>query len=58
MCFKPTQSEEEALRAKRNERQAHRPGRPGSTRRPRGNGEMDRRDFERGVEKLTALVGR
>jgi hypothetical protein len=33
-------------------------GQPAKNTHPRGNGELDRRDVERGAEKLAALLGR
>jgi hypothetical protein len=58
MCFKSTQSDQDAVRAKRVKRRATQPGRPGTSIHPRGNGDVDHRDVERSLEKLTALVGR
>ena len=58
MCFKSTQSDQDAIRAKLVKRRESQPGRPGTSTHPRGNGDLDRRDVERSVEKLTALVGR
>ncbi len=60
MCFKPTQSETEVTRAER-ERDADKrpdPRRPWENTHPRGNPEPDHRDVERGLERLSALVGR
>ena len=59
MCFRPTQEEREAARAKeeRGRREHEARGRQPTTR-PRGNGERDRRDLDRSTERLHAVLGR
>jgi hypothetical protein len=58
MCFKSSRPDRDERRQQRDEpRQAERQ-RPSDNPRPRGNGEMDRQDVERSLEKMTALVGR
>jgi hypothetical protein len=59
MCQKPTQSKTERRVDRR--REPHRqsdPVRPWENTSPRGNPEADDHDIERGLERLTALVGR
>ena len=60
MCFKQAQSETEVTRAQRERdaRERHDPRRPWQNTRPKGNGHADRRDVERGMERLESLVGR
>ena len=61
MCLKQAPSETEATRAEgdRDARVQHDPRRPWRNTRPRGsNGHTDRRDVERGMERLASLVGR
>ena len=60
MCHKPTQSKTERDRSQRDlEARKHvDPVHPGENTSPRGNGETDDHDLERGLERLTALVGR
>ena len=61
MCYKPTQSEQDRAREApaRDQARHHDPTRPWTNSRPRAaNPEPDRGDLERGLEKLTALVGR
>ena len=59
MCFKPTESEHDRTReVKGHDARRHDPERPWANTHPRENPEPDRRDLERSVEKLSALVGR
>jgi len=67
VCFKPEQSDEARTRAEekgRHERwesarsRTHDPSRPGTNTVPRGNGDPDRRDLERSLERFGAVVGR
>ena len=60
MSQKPTQSKTERDRLERDlaARKQPDPVRPGGTTAPRGNGETDDHDLERGLERLSALVGR
>ena len=59
MCDRPTKAEHEAVRAARENgsRRAPDPRRPWTNTRPRGNAEPDRRDVERGIERLAMLLG-
>ena len=59
MCFRPDQPERDAAREKerRQQREHEARGRQPTTR-PRGNGEQDRRDFDRSTERLHAVLGR
>ena len=58
MCYKPTRIEDRPQRERKDARheQEARRRRPSTT--PRGNGERDRRDMERGAERLEAVLGR
>ena len=60
MCHKPTQSKTERDRLERDlaARKQPDPVRTGDNTTPRGNGETDDHDVERGLERLSALVGR
>ncbi len=59
MCQKPTQSKTgDRAERRRDEPRRAEPVRPWQNTKPRANPEPDDRDVERGVERLTALVGR
>jgi hypothetical protein len=59
MCQKPAQSKtDERARRRRDARRQPDPVRPWQNTRPRGNAERDDHDIERGLERLSALVGR
>jgi hypothetical protein len=58
MGGKPTQSGRDASRERNGRRHEHDPRRPWLNTRPRANQELDRRDFERSVERFEALLGR
>jgi hypothetical protein len=58
MCYKPTRPEHEPRReSKDDDRREHEPRRPRPTTKPRGNGDPDRRDIDRGAERLHAVLG-
>jgi hypothetical protein len=59
MCMKPAKSKTDRRGEKAREvRRQPDPIRPWENTRPRGNPEADDHDVERGMERLTALVGR
>jgi hypothetical protein len=58
MCFKSSRPDRDDRQQQRDERRDVERQRPADNPRPRGNGEMDRQDVERSLEKMTALVGR
>ena len=58
MCFKASRTDREERDARRDERQDVGRQRPSENPHPRGNGDLDHQDVVRGIEKLTALVGR
>jgi hypothetical protein len=58
MCFKTSRPDRDERQERRDQRRHAERQRPSDNPRPRGNGEIDHHDVERGVEKLTALVGR
>jgi hypothetical protein len=59
MCMKPAKSKTGGQgERQRDERHQADPVRPWQNTRPRGNGERDDHDVERGIERLAALVGR
>ena len=59
MCTTPAKSKSDALDDReRDERRPPNPADPTRNTRPRGNGERDDHDIDRGLERLTALVGR
>jgi hypothetical protein len=58
MCFKASQTDREERDARRGERQDAERRPPSENPHPRGNGDLDHQDVVRGIEKLTALVGR
>ena len=58
MCYKPTRDERESPGVTgKDVRREHEARRPGPTTRPRGNGKTDRRDMDRGTERLHAVLG-
>jgi hypothetical protein len=58
MCFKASRTDREERNERRDERPDVERQRPSDNPRPKGNGELDQYDLDRGVERLTALVGR
>jgi hypothetical protein len=59
MCMKPAKSKTVSRGARQREtRREPDPVRPWLNTRPRGNPQADDHDVERGIERLTALVGR
>jgi hypothetical protein len=61
MCHKPSRTEGQAkLQRWADERREHGPARPTTSDnvRPRGNGDRDEHDLERGIERLEAMLGR
>jgi hypothetical protein len=56
MCSKQTESRRDVERVTREAKSST--THPGRNTRPRGNQETDRRDLERGLQKLEALLGR
>jgi hypothetical protein len=57
--MKPAESKTEARHgAERDSRKRPDPVHPGENTRPRANPDLDDHDLERGLERLTALVGR
>jgi hypothetical protein len=59
MCMKPAKSKTDSRGARHREaRRQPDPVRPWQNTRPPGNPERDDHDVERGIERLTALVGR
>jgi hypothetical protein len=56
--MKPAKSKTDGHGRQRDERHQADPVRPWQNTRPRGNPERDDHDVERGIERLTALVGR
>jgi hypothetical protein len=59
MCTKPAESKTEVRHdTERDSRRRPDPVHPGENTHPRANPEQDDHDLERGLERLTALVGR
>ena len=59
MCMKPAKSKTDIRDEKvREVRRQSDPVRPWQNTRPRGNPQADDHDVERGIERLSALVGR
>jgi hypothetical protein len=59
MCMKPAESKTDVRRdTEREPRRRPDPVHPGENTRPRANPDLDDHDMERGLERLTALVGR
>jgi hypothetical protein len=59
MCMKPAKSKTEMRReTEREPRRRPDPVRPWENTSPRANPDRDDHDIERGLERLTALVGR
>jgi hypothetical protein len=59
MCMKPAKSKADGRGKRERDRRRHaNPVRTWENTHPRGNPEPDDHDVERGIERLTALVGR
>jgi hypothetical protein len=59
MCTEPPKSKTEARHGtERDSRRRPHPVHPGENTHPRANPELDDHDLERGLERLTARVGR
>ena len=61
MCHKPSRAEGQAkLQRWADERRGREPHGSETSQnvRPRGNGDRDERDLERGIERLEAMLGR
>jgi hypothetical protein len=59
MCMKPAESKTEARHdTERDSRKRPDPVHPGENTHPRANPDRNDHDIERGLERLTALVGR
>ena len=59
MCFTPRQAEAQRKLAEKDAAPRHEDERPQPAKntKPRGNGEVDRADLERGEEKFGVLIG-